>query len=91
MTDTDVALYELEMSYREIKDKFDVDPYLLASAHPKVNTEMLILSGYWEKGWDCRIDAFIFKLKEDAYTWTDSMRYDDQCNNHSRNFRISGY
>jgi V8-like Glu-specific endopeptidase len=80
MTDTDVTLYELELTYAQIKDKFDVDPLLLAPSHPVVNTEMQIISGYWEKGWDCSVETFIPKLKEDAYTWTDSIRYNDSCN-----------
>ena len=79
MTDTDVSLYELELSYKEIKDKFDVDPLLLAPSHPKANTEMMIVSGYWERGWDCSVNAFIPQLKEDAYTWIDSIRYNAEC------------
>lgn len=79
MTDTDVALYELELSYKQIRDQFDVEPLLLAPAHPSTNTEMLIISGYWERGWDCKVEAFIPTVKEDAYVWTDSIRYDDKC------------
>lgn len=79
MTDTDVALYELELTYRQIKDKFDVEPLLLAPSHPKTNTEMMIVSGYWERGWDCSIDGFVAQVKEDVYVWTDSIRYDAKC------------
>lgn len=79
MTDTDAALYELELTYRQIKDKFDIDPLTLSSKRPKVNTEMMVISGYWERGWDCSIEAFIPQVKEDAYTWTDSLRYNDGC------------
>ncbi len=79
MTDTDVSLYELELTYKNIKDQFGIEPFTLASTHPTENTEMQIISGYWEKGWDCSIEAFIPKLKEDAYTWVDSLRYNDAC------------
>lgn len=79
MTDTDLALYELELNYKQIKDQFDVEPFALSSKHPKTNTEMMIISGYWERGWDCKIDTFISQVKEDAYVWTDSIRYDDKC------------
>jgi V8-like Glu-specific endopeptidase len=79
MTDTDVAIYELELNYKQIRDQFDIEPFSLSSKHPKINTEMLIISGYWERGWDCKIDAFVPTLKEDAYTWVDSLRYDDKC------------
>lgn len=79
MTDTDVAIYELELTYKQIKDQFDIDPFSLSSKHPKTNTEMMIVSGYWDRGWDCKIEAFIPTVKEDAYVWVDSIRYDDKC------------
>lgn len=79
MTDTDVSLYELELTYKEIKDKFDVDPLLLSPVRPSENTEMQVISGYWERGWDCRIDGFVPTLREDAYTWIDSIRYNPEC------------
>lgn len=79
MTDTDLALYELDITYRQIKDQFDVDAYILASTHPRTNTEMEVISGYWERGWNCSIVDFVHKVKEDAYTWTDSIRYDAAC------------
>lgn len=79
MTDTDVSIYELELTYKQIKDQFDIEPFALSSKHPKTNTEMMIISGYWDRGWDCKIEEFIPTLKEDAYTWVDSLRYDDKC------------
>lgn len=80
MTGTDLALYELELTYRQIKDRFDIDPYLLAPVRPRANTEMQVISGYWERGWDCRIESFVNMIKEDAYVWTDSIKYDANCN-----------
>jgi V8-like Glu-specific endopeptidase len=80
MTDTDVTLYELELTYKQIKDQFDIDALELSSKHPALNVETQIISGYWEKGYDCTVEAFIPFLKEDAYTWVDSLRYDKGCN-----------
>jgi V8-like Glu-specific endopeptidase len=80
MTDTDVTLYELENSYKEIKDKFDIEPYNLTSTHPVANVEVEIISGYWDKGYDCTIEAFVFNLKEGGYVFTDSLRYKRGCN-----------
>lgn len=79
MTETDVSFYELELTYKAIRDQFDVEAYTLSPKHPSVGTEMQIISGYWEKGWDCSVEAFIPTLKEDAYTWIDSIRYDEGC------------
>lgn len=79
MTGTDVALYELALSYKEIKDQFNVDALTLSPLHPTDFTETEIISGYWETAYDCSIDGFVPKLKEDAYTWIDSIRYNDSC------------
>jgi V8-like Glu-specific endopeptidase len=79
MTDTDVSIYELALTYKNIKDQFDIDAYTLASTRPYENVEMNIISGYWEKGWECSVEAFIPTLKEDAYTWVDSLRYNEAC------------
>jgi V8-like Glu-specific endopeptidase len=79
MTGTDVALYELELSYKAIKDQFDIDALTLSPLRPNDFTETQIISGYWDTGYDCSIDGFVPTLKEDAYTWIDSIRYNEEC------------
>jgi V8-like Glu-specific endopeptidase len=79
MTFTDISLYELELTYKQIKDQFDIEPYTVVSTHPAVNLETEIISGYWEKGYSCTVDAFIPTLKEDVYVWADSLRYAPGC------------
>lgn len=75
MTGTDVSLYETEMSFAQIKKKFGVNALTLDSKHPVDHEPINILSGYWQKGYSCEINGFVFKIKEDAYTWDDSIRY----------------
>jgi V8-like Glu-specific endopeptidase len=75
MTGTDVSVYELELSYAEIKAKYNVSARVVDSQHPQANEAIDILSGYWHKGYSCTIDGFVYMLKEDAYTSTDSIRY----------------
>lgn len=75
MTGTDVSLYEVNMTYAQIKKQFKVNALVLDSKHPADGTAIDILSGYWQKGYSCQIDGFVFKMKEDAYTWDDSIRY----------------
>jgi V8-like Glu-specific endopeptidase len=75
MTGTDTTLYELDTTYADIKAKFKVNPLTIDSKRPTEGQEIDILSGYWQKGYSCKIDGFVFQLKEDAYTSTDSMRY----------------
>jgi V8-like Glu-specific endopeptidase len=75
MTGTDVTLYELDTSFADISKKFGVAALTIDSKRPTEGQEIDILSGYWQKGYSCKIDGFVFQLKEDAYTSTDSMRY----------------
>ena len=75
MTGTDVSLYEVDMTFAQIKSKYKIDALTLDSKHPVDGETIDILSGYWQKGYSCQIDGFVFKIKEDAYEWTDSIRY----------------
>ena len=38
-----------------------------------------IVSGYWDRGYSCAIDAFIYNLKEGDWLFKDSVRYTDGC------------
>lgn len=75
MTGTDVSLYQVKPSYDEIRAKYGVLPLTLSSEHPTAKSKIDIISGYWTKGYTCDIDGFVYNLKEDAWTWTDSIRY----------------
>lgn len=79
MTDTDVAYYELDQSYDEIKKAYNVDPLELSVDRPALGTRLELLSGYWDRGWTCNIDAFIYKMREGVWTWNDSIRYTPTC------------
>ena len=79
MTDTDIAFYELTQTYEEIKKAYDVDPLLLDNGRPSVGAPIQIISGYWDRGWNCKIDGFVYKMKEKDWTWTDSIRYTATC------------
>lgn len=80
MTNTDLALYELDETYAEILQRTGVRPLLLDSAHPLLGQSVEIISGYWDRGWSCDIEGFIFLLKEHNWSFTDSIRYTRSCN-----------
>ncbi len=75
ITGTDIALYELAISYEEIESKYDVDALTLSGERPAQNEPIEVLSGFWQRGYTCHIDQFIFKIQEGKYTWNDSIRY----------------
>lgn len=75
MTNTDMAIYRLAVSYAEIKSKYGVSPLTLASNHPTNSTPIEIISGYWRRGYKCQVDGFVNQLKEEDWLWKDSIRY----------------
>lgn len=79
MTNTDLAFYELDKTYAEIMATTRVRPFMLDSFRPSIAQPIEIISGYWDRGYTCAIDNFIFKIKEGQWTWTDSIRYTETC------------
>lgn len=79
MTNTDVAFYELSETYVEIMNRTKVRPLLLDSVRPLEGISIDIISGYWDRGYSCEIDGFVFNIREGAWTFTDSIRYTASC------------
>lgn len=79
MTNTDIAFYELAETYADIESRFNVRPYELDTNRPAVGTSLELISGYWDRGWTCDIDGFVYKIKEGNWTFTDSIRYTSTC------------
>jgi V8-like Glu-specific endopeptidase len=80
MTDSDVTIYELSQTYEEILNKYKISAFDLDTVRPSVGTDIEIVSGYWDRGYSCAIDAFVFQLREGAWSFRDSIRYTDSCN-----------
>jgi V8-like Glu-specific endopeptidase len=79
MTNTDVAFYELSESFNEILTRTGIRPFLLDSVRPLSGISIDIISGYWDRGYSCEIDGFVFKIREGDWTFTDSVRYTEGC------------
>ncbi|NDG85263.1 MAG: serine protease [Proteobacteria bacterium] len=75
ITWNDVAIYSLEKSYAEIRKAFGIEALIVDSNHPKAGDGIDILSGYWQRGYSCSIDRFVYELHEAEYVSRDSMRY----------------
>ncbi len=75
MTKTDAALYQLKETYAEILEKFNIRPLTLSSQRPNASDPLEVISGYWRRGYTCSLDGFVPKLKEDVFTFMDSIRY----------------
>jgi hypothetical protein len=75
MTKTDITIYKLEESYADIMDRYGVRALVLAKEHPAKDVSIDVVSGYWERGYRCAIENFAYILKEDDWTFEDSIRY----------------
>lgn len=74
-TDTDFGLLEIADTYADIETKYDVTPLEISETVTSVGSEVMVITGYFGKRIDCTIDAFIYKIVEDAWTWKNSYRY----------------
>lgn len=75
MTKTDMGLYQLRETYRQIKADFLVDPLTLSRAYAGIGSNVDVISGYWKRGYSCEVDAFVYSLKEGNWLFQDSVRY----------------
>ena len=75
MTKTDVTMYRLTSTYRQIMDQFHVRPLTLSSKIAAPGEKIEIISGYWKRGYACSIAYYVDTLKEDAWTMRNSMKY----------------
>ncbi|OON82847.1 S1 family peptidase [Streptomyces tsukubensis] len=79
MTDTDVTLYELNKTYAQIKTSTGIAPLTLSASHPVKGHPISVVSGYWKQTYNCSVDGFAYRLKEDQWTWKDAVRYTSPC------------
>jgi V8-like Glu-specific endopeptidase len=80
MHDTDVSFYQLNQTYAQIQQRYpSFRPLTMATAHPTQGAAIQVVSGYWKTIYSCNVDGFVFQLKEDVWTWKDSVRYTSAC------------
>ncbi|EPH40603.1 serine protease [Streptomyces aurantiacus] len=79
MTDTDVSLYQLTSTYKDIESRYGIKALELDSARPAQGKAITVASGYWKRMYKCNIDGFAYRLKEGRWTWKDSVRYTSAC------------
>ena len=75
MTKTDVTMYRLTSTYRQIQDRFGIRPLTLSSQPASPGQKIEVISGYWKRGYACSIQYFVDTLKEAGWTMRNSIRY----------------
>uniref|UniRef100_UPI0004BFF373 putative Ig domain-containing protein n=1 Tax=Streptomyces sp. NRRL S-350 TaxID=1463902 RepID=UPI0004BFF373 len=79
MTGTDVALYELTDTFASITSRYGATALTINDAHPVDGSSMYIPSSYWKQVWNCSVNGFVPTLREDQWSWHDSLRYSSGC------------
>jgi hypothetical protein len=79
MTQTDMTLYRLDQTLGEVESKFKIKALVLAERVAQPGEEISIISGYWKKGSTCLLDLIVHTLREDKWTFKDSIRYGQGC------------
>lgn len=79
MTDTDVTLYRLNESFSSIQTRTGATPYTIRNSKANGTEQMFIASGYWKRVWECSLQGFVYQLREDQWTFKDSLRYAKPC------------
>ena len=75
MTGTDVTLYRLTQTFAQLRSKTGLSALTIASTHPVDGHAISIPSSYWKTTYSCSINGFVGTLREDQWTWHDSIRY----------------
>ncbi|RJQ77279.1 serine protease [Pseudonocardiaceae bacterium YIM PH 21723] len=74
MSGTDIALIQLHKTYADVA-AYGAKTLELASSPPAAGTAIDLPSSFAHEIFRCEIDGFVPQLKEDRWTWRDSIRY----------------
>jgi V8-like Glu-specific endopeptidase len=74
MTGTDAALFRIEQTFEDLESK-GIKAFELSDVRPYLNTEIEVISGYWERGYSCQLEEFVHELREQDWVFQDSLRY----------------
>ncbi|MFE7120232.1 serine protease [Streptomyces sp. NPDC057654] len=79
MTGTDVSLYQLDLSYRQLKEKYGISPLTVSAKRPAAGTDIQVVSGGLKKIFTCGIDQHVYRVLEAGYMTKDVLRYTSAC------------
>ena len=79
MTNTDMAVYRLEITYRELRNTHGVDSLLLATDMVAIGEPISIKSGYHSYITQCLAEHIVPQLHEAEWVMLESIRYSVEC------------
>jgi Trypsin-like peptidase domain len=78
MTGTDVTLYRLTNTFAGIQSATGISARTIAASHPAAG-DTFVPSGFFARVFNCDIQTFVPTLREDRWTWHDSIKYAAGC------------
>jgi len=75
MTRTDITLYRVKQTYKQILASMGIHAITLADRPLTDGEKIEIISGFWHTGYDCMAEKTIPTLREGDYTFNESVRY----------------
>ncbi|MGW2221891.1 S1 family peptidase [Nonomuraea sp. NPDC001684] len=79
LTGTDVALYRLDLTYRQLERAYRVRPLTVSAERPAPGTDIRVLSGSMKKVFSCEIDTLVHRVLEVGNVTKDVIRYTPRC------------
>ena len=79
MTGTDITLYQLDQSYRDIDRAYHVRPLTISAQRPAPGTAISVVSGGLGKIFTCAVDQLVYRVLESGYLTKDVLRYTSAC------------
>jgi hypothetical protein len=79
MTGTDIALYRLGTTYRQLERDHRIRPLTVSVQRPEPGREIRVVSGGLKKVYSCAIDRLAYRVLESGYLTKDVLRYTPAC------------
>lgn len=79
LTGTDIALYQVNTTYRALKQEHGVTPLTISDRRPVRGTSVRVVSASWKQEFNCRIDQLAYRVLESGNVTEDVLRYAPEC------------
>lgn len=79
LTGTDLALYQVGTTYRELERDHGVTALTVAERRPVRGADIRVVSASWKKEFSCKIDQNIYRVLEVGNATEDVLRYTPEC------------
>lgn len=79
MTGTDVAVFELTETYRELRERLQIAPFLLAEKNATEGEEVRVFASYYNREQRCRVLDSITRLREGPFWTGPAIKFSNEC------------